>query len=124
MEVSQISYEVYKLEACFNTDSQHFAIYVAIDENGPGQLLHVRCAVGKTGMMFERQYFVGHGPESLATFVTKTPMGSVRMEDLDRLAEICDAIGAPETQYVDNTCQCATWVQQVYIAFRRADILF
>ncbi|UKZ52724.1 hypothetical protein TrVGV298_006508 [Trichoderma virens] len=114
--------QVYNVEACFTSGTRHFAIYVAID-NGPGQLLHVRCAVGKAGMMFERQYFVGHGPEALSTFVTKVPIGSVRMEDLDRLADICGAIGAPTAQYVNNACQCATWVHQAQLAAMGADLL-
>nr|WNZ75419.1 hypothetical protein [Trichoderma harzianum] len=103
--------------------SKHFAIYIVIDNNA-GQLLHVRCAVGKTGMMFERQYYVGHGPETLSTFISKYPLGSVRLEDLDMLADICGAIGAPTTQYVNNICQCATWVDQAHMAARRAGILF
>ncbi|KAL7908294.1 hypothetical protein GGI35DRAFT_480996 [Trichoderma velutinum] len=114
---------VYNVEACFTSGSRHFAMYVAI-ENNPGQLLHVRCAVGKPGMMFERQYYVGHGPEALSTFVTKIPLGSVRIEDLDRLADICAAVGAPTAQYVNNTCQCATWVHQAHMAAKSAGVLF
>ncbi|KAJ4859653.1 hypothetical protein H0G86_006974 [Trichoderma simmonsii] len=114
---------VYNVEVCPASGSRHFAMYIVIDNNA-GQLLHVRCAVGKTGMMFERQYYVGHGPETLSTFVSKYPLGSVRLEDLDMLADICGAIGAPTTQYVNNICQCATWVDQAHMAARRAGILF
>ncbi|KAK4061084.1 uncharacterized protein Triagg1_10511 [Trichoderma aggressivum f. europaeum] len=114
---------VYNVEMRFTSGSKHFAIYVAND-NGPGQLLHVRCAVGKAGMMFERQYFVGHGPEALSTFVSKSPIGNVRIEDLDRLADICEAIGAPTAQYVNNVCQCATWVHQAHMAAKGAGVLF
>ncbi|KAL6862218.1 hypothetical protein J3F83DRAFT_767377 [Trichoderma novae-zelandiae] len=116
-------YVVYRLECEFSRTSRHSAIYVAMGSQGAGQLLHVRCAVGKTGMMFERQYFVGNGPESLATFVCKIPVGSVRVEDVDRLTDICYTIATPDRQYANDVCQCGTWVHDACIEFRVAGVL-
>ncbi|KAL7793798.1 hypothetical protein V8C37DRAFT_401657 [Trichoderma ceciliae] len=123
MEPLKGSYGVFEIQACFSTNNKHFAIYVETDSGGVGQLFHVRCAVGKTGMMFERQYFVGPGPESLATFQYKSQIGLVKGEDLDRMADICGAIGAPETQFIGKDCQCGTWVNQVSAVLRLHGIL-
>ena len=116
-------YVVYRLELQFSKASRHSAIYVAMGSQGAGQLLHVRCAVGQRGMMFERQYFVSNGPESLATFVRKTVVGSVAAEDVDRLTEICYTIPTPSAQYVNDVCQCDNWVHEACIAFRMAGVL-
>ncbi|RFU77689.1 hypothetical protein TARUN_4548 [Trichoderma arundinaceum] len=113
MDPIQPFYTVYEIQACFGNSKEHFAVYVETDEGGVGQLIHVRCAVGKSGMMFERQYFIGPGPESLATFKYKIRRGLVRKDDLERMVDVCRAIGAPEAQFIGSTCQCITWVGQV-----------
>ncbi|KAH6603804.1 hypothetical protein Trco_007250 [Trichoderma cornu-damae] len=116
-------YCLYEIQACFSSESNHYGIYVQTDEGGVGQFFHVRCAVGKTGMMFERQYFLGPGPEALATFKNKTYIGIVKGEDLDRMADICSTIDAPETQFIDSTCQCGTWVDKVHGVLKAQGIL-
>ncbi|KAL7944027.1 hypothetical protein V8C42DRAFT_358710 [Trichoderma barbatum] len=118
------NYTVYTIEFLFASGTRHFGIYVATDsENGGGDLLHVRCAIGQPGMMFERQYFVGHGPESVKTFVAKHYVSSVRVEDLDHLAYICSSVSAPSTQYIHGVCQCTTWVENALQAVREAGII-
>ncbi|KAK1243399.1 hypothetical protein MKX07_004027 [Trichoderma sp. CBMAI-0711] len=121
---SQAHYVVYRIECQFNKTSRHSAIYVAMDSHGAGQLLHVRCAVGRPGMLFERQFFVSNGPESLATFVYKIPVGKVRVEDVDRLTEVCYTIAPPAMQYIGDVCQCGAWVNEACLEFRIAGLLF
>ena len=116
--------QVYKVELCVPSGNRHSAMYVATEpSSGSGQLLHVRCFVGQAGMMFDRQYFVGHGPESLPTFSARSLIGSVRMEDVERLVNACSGIGAPTVQYVNDICQCTTWVDQAHLAAKEAGIL-
>ncbi|KAL7931908.1 hypothetical protein V8C35DRAFT_329278 [Trichoderma chlorosporum] len=115
-------YQVYNVEIGVANGSRHFGIYVDTEDN-TGQLLQVRCAVGRTGMMFDIQYYNGHGPENLSTFVSKTRLGKVRMEDVDRLAAVCGAVAGPAVQYVDDACQCAIWVDEACMAARHARLL-
>ncbi|TFB01631.1 hypothetical protein CCMA1212_006498 [Trichoderma ghanense] len=120
---NQAFYTIYRIECQTSKTSRHTALYVATGPHGAGQLLHVRCAVGQTGMMFEKQYFASNGPESLATFVYKVPVGHVRVEDVDRLTDICCTIAPPAMQYIGDVCQCGTWVHEACIAFRVGGIL-
>ncbi|KAL7813567.1 hypothetical protein V8C44DRAFT_363901 [Trichoderma aethiopicum] len=120
---SQAHYTVYRIECQFSKTSRHSAIYVAMGPNGAGQLLHVRCAVGRPHMMFEKQYFVSNGPESLATFVYKIPVGNVRVEDVEKLTDVCYTIPPPPTQYIGEVCQCGAWVNEACVAFRVAGLL-
>lgn len=117
------SYPVYRIQLSFPNDNKHHAIYVETNTGGVGQLLHVRCAVGRPGMTFERQYFYGPGPESLSTFQYKSRMGSVKWEDVEGMVDICSAFAAPETQYVDSACQCTVWVDRVAAVLRGQGIL-
>ncbi|KAH0489892.1 hypothetical protein TgHK011_001384 [Trichoderma gracile] len=121
---SQAHYVVYRIECMFNKTSRHSALYVAMGPHGAGQLLHVRCAVGRPGMLFEKQYFVSNGPESLSTFVYKYPVGNVKVEDVDKLAEICYTIAPPAMQYIGDVCQCGAWVNEACIEFRVAGVMF
>jgi hypothetical protein len=118
------SYAVFEVEAIFGDENKHYALYVETNERASiGQLFHVRCAVGQTGMMFERQYFMGPGIESLATFKHKSRIGVVKGSDLDLMAEVCSDFGAPRVQFVDRACQCREWAQQIAYALRVYGIL-
>ncbi|KAM0255326.1 hypothetical protein ACHAQJ_005843 [Trichoderma viride] len=120
------AYAVFEIEAIFGDEikHKHFALYVEIDERASiGQLFHVRSAVREEGMIFERQYYMGPGIESLATFKYKSQIGLVNRCDLDRMAEVCSGFGTPPVQFVDRECQCWTWVQQVAYCLQLQEIL-
>ena len=89
-------YPVYLVEY-LGAPRNHHAIYVETQQDESGTLFHVKGDI-QTGMTYEAKQ-LSRKPELSSTFVSKSKIGSVKVEDLSHVDSTCRANPPPAKQF-------------------------
>lgn len=90
-----MSYYVYRV-AYLGAPRNHHAIFVETSDDGSGVIIHVTGDI-QNGMKFEQK--AGRRPEESASFVEKSLLGSVIIDNYYYIEEICRNIPPPKKQF-------------------------
>ena len=121
-------YPVYLIEY-LGLPRNHHTIWVETEADGNGSLFHVRGDVQK-GMEFETRP-MSNNPSLSNSFVSKSPLGRIKVEDLARVESICRANPPPAKQFngphkIDKTKplrRCQEWTKENIDTLRAQGIL-
>lgn len=89
-------YPVYLIEY-LGAPRNHHAIFVETQQDESGTLFHVKGDI-QNGMTYETRQ-TPKKPDLSSTFVSKSQLGWIRVEDLSRVESICRANPPPAKQF-------------------------
>ncbi|KAK8855277.1 hypothetical protein PGQ11_011189 [Apiospora arundinis] len=111
------------------TVRNHHAIFLETQQNGSGTLIHVTGDI-QNGMTLEMKE-TSKSPDLSASFISKSQLGLVRVEDFSRVQSICRANPPPAKQFNGprriNPAQplrrCQEWTSEIVKSLRAEGVL-
>src|SRR3569833_353888 len=121
-------YPVYLIESC-GAPRNHHAIFVETNKDSSGELFQVTGNI-QSGMSFEIKQ-TSENPDRSATFISKTKLGHVKVEDLHLVGSICRAIPAPGKKFegarrIDKNKplrRCQEWTSETIAILKAEGVL-